>query len=283
MIADIDPLGSRRPLHPDLEPSSHGLTIWDLDRTFHAGSFGVVTLRALLDRLRLTYAGKMGVQYMHIDDIEERRWLEQRMETRAVGDRRQAKKRALQDIVLAEGFETFLDNRFKGHKRFSLEGAETTIAMIEDLLDRAAAAGVHEIVVGMAHRGRLTLLANVIGKGVAQMFSEFEGDIDPEVNDGQGDVKYHLGASSVRKTANGKEITISVAANPSHLEAVNPVVEGIVRPKQDRLGDKRARASDPGSDSRRRGDGRSGNRGGDAELFADRRVQHGRHGASGDQ
>lgn len=239
LIADIDPLGSRRPLHPDLEPSSHGLTIWDLDRTFHAGSFGVVTLRALLDRLRLIYAGKMGVQYTHIDDIEERRWLERRMETEQWEIDAKAKKRALQDIVLAEGFETFLENRFKGHKRFSLEGAETTIAMIEALLDRAAAAGVHEIVVGMAHRGRLTLLANVIGKGVAQMFSEFEGDIDPEVNDGQGDVKYHLGASSVRKTANGKEITISVAANPSHLEAVNPVVEGIVRPKQDRLGDKR--------------------------------------------
>src|SRR6185437_371644 len=108
------------------------------------------------------------------------------------------------------------------------------IALIEELVTRSAAVGVHEVVIGMAHRGRLTLLANVIGKGVAQMFSEFEGDIDPDVNDGQGDVKYHLGASSVRKTPGGKEITISVAANPSHLEAVNPVVEGIVRPKQDR-------------------------------------------------
>ena len=145
----------------------------------------------------------------------------------------------LQAIVLAAGFETFLDNRFKGHKRFSLEGGETTIAMIEELLERAAASNVSEVVIGMAHRGRLTLLANVIGKGMAQMFSEFEGDIDPEINDGQGDVKYHLGASSTRTMSNGKAITVSVAANPSHLEAVNPVVEGIVRPKQDRLGDVR--------------------------------------------
>ena len=141
-------------------------------------------------------------------------------------------KRILKDIVLAEGFEGFLENRFKGHKRFSLEGGDTMIAMIEDLLDRAAMVNVHEIVIGMAHRGRLTLLANVIGKGVAQMFSEFEGDIDPEHQEGTGDVKYHLGESSVRRTASGRSITVSVAANPSHLEAVNPVVEGIVRDRK---------------------------------------------------
>ena len=130
-----------------------------------------------------------------------------------------------------------MDNRFKGHKRFSIEGGETTIAMIEELLENAAVAGVQEIVIGMAHRGRLAVLANVIGKGVAQIFSEFEGDIDSDFTEGTGDVKYHLGASSVRQTSGGQEITISVAANPSHLEAVNPVVEGIVRPKQDRMGD----------------------------------------------
>ena len=139
--------------------------------------------------------------------------------------------------MLTDGFEGFLDNRFKGHKRFSIEGGETTIAMIEELLERAAPAGVQEVVIGMAHRGRLAVLANVIGKGVAQIFSEFEGDIDSEVAEGTGDVKYHLGASNVRKMSGGQEITVSVAANPSHLEAVNPVVEGIVRPKQDRLGD----------------------------------------------
>ncbi len=239
LVADLDPLGTQRAPHADLEPSTHGLTIWDLDRTFHAGALGITTLRSLIDRLRLTYAGKMGVQYMHIDDVEERNWLQQRMEPTANQWSLDAtqKKNALQAIVLAEGFETFLDNRFKGHKRFSLEGGETTIAMIEELLERAGAANVREVFFGMAHRGRLTLLANVIGKGVAQMFSEFEGDIDPALNDGQGDVKYHLGASSTRTMSTGKPLTISVAANPSHLEAVNPVVEGIVRPKQDRLVD----------------------------------------------
>ena len=239
LIADIDPLGGQRPPYPELDPAAHGLTIWDLDRAFHAGSFGVTTLRTLVDRLRLTYAGKMGVQYMHIDDLEERSWFQQRMEPAANqwSIDPAAKKRALQAIVLASGFEAFLDNRFKGHKRFSLEGGETMIAVIEDVLERAAASSVREVFIGMAHRGRLTLLANVIGKGIAQMFSEFEGDIDPELNDGQGDVKYHLGASSTRTMSNGKPVTVSVSANPSHLEAVNPVVEGIVRPKQDHLGD----------------------------------------------
>ncbi len=239
LIAAIDPLGTQRPAYAELEPAAHGLTIWDLDRAFHAGAFGVTTLRVLLDRLRLTYAGKMGVQYMHIDDPEERAWLEHRMEPTANhwAVEAAAKKRALNAIVLAAGFETFLDNRFKGHKRFSLEGGETMTAIIEELLERASSAAVREVFIGMAHRGRLTLLANTIGKGVAQMFSEFEGDVDPETNDGQGDVKYHLGATSTRTMSNGKPITVSVAANPSHLEAVNPVVEGIVRPKQDHLGD----------------------------------------------
>ena len=238
LVADIDPLGTPRNPHPDLEAASHGLTIWDLDRTFHCGPFGVITLRSLMERLRSVYAGKCGVQFMHIDSPEERLWLQNRVEQAASWSLSTAEqKRILKDIVLAEGFEGFLENRFKGHKRFSLEGGDTMIAMIEDLLDRAAIVNVNEIVIGMAHRGRLTLLANVIGKGVAQMFSEFEGDIDPEHQEGTGDVKYHLGESSVRRTASGRSITVSVAANPSHLEAVNPVVEGIVRPKQDRLGD----------------------------------------------
>ncbi|HLH44455.1 MAG TPA: multifunctional oxoglutarate decarboxylase/oxoglutarate dehydrogenase thiamine pyrophosphate-binding subunit/dihydrolipoyllysine-residue succinyltransferase subunit [Bryobacteraceae bacterium] len=233
LLADIDPLGSSRAPQPDLEPSAHGLTMWDLDRSFQTDSFGVTTLRSLLDRLRQIYAGKLGVQFMHIDNPAERQWFRERLENPAGPASPEVKKRALRSIVLAEGFEQFLDNRFKGHKRFSLEGGETMIAVIEELLERASASDVNEVVIGMAHRGRLTLLANVIGKGVAQMFSEFEGDIDPELSDGQGDVKYHLGASSTRTMSNGRQITVSVAANPSHLEAVNPVVEGIVRPKQD--------------------------------------------------
>ena len=239
LVSSLDPLGSTRPPQPDLDPSSHGLTIWDLDRTFHAGSFGVVTLRALVDRLRSTYAGTMGTQYMHIDNPEERRWLQDRLESTAsqwpldAGVRR----RILQNVIEADSFETFLDVRFKGHKRFSIEGGESSIAMIEELLERAGSAGVNECVIGMAHRGRLSMLANVVGKSTVQLFSEFEGQIDPDSFQGSGDVKYHLGASGVRKTASGKEITVSIAFNPSHLEAVNPVVEGLVRPKQDRLKD----------------------------------------------
>jgi 2-oxoglutarate dehydrogenase E1 component len=241
LVADIDPLGRPRKPHPDLEPSSHGLTIWDLDRTFHCGSFGVITLRTLMERLRAAYAGKAGVQYMHLDDPAQRQWVQERVESAPAhwGLTPDKQRRVLKDIVRAEGFEQFLENRFKGHKRFSLEGGETMIALIEDLLERAAAQDVHEVVIGMAHRGRLTLLANVIGKGVAQMFSEFEGDIDPEHEQGTGDVKYHLGETALRTMANGRQIQVSVAANPSHLEAVNPVVEGIVRPKQDKLGDVR--------------------------------------------
>ncbi len=241
LIADLDPLGSVRAPHPDLDPSTHGLTIWDLDRTFHAGGYGVTTLRALLDRLRQTYAGTMGVQYMHIDDPDERHWIEKRMEGEADHWAFDAatKRRILKTIVEAEGFELFLDIRFKGHKRFSLEGGEAAIGMIDELLERAAADRVQECVIGMAHRGRLNMLINVIGKSMVQLFSEFDGEIDPESTEGSGDVKYHLGASGVRRTSGGKEITVSVAFNPSHLEAVNPVVEGLVRPKQDRLGDEK--------------------------------------------
>jgi 2-oxoglutarate dehydrogenase E1 component len=239
LVADIDPLGEPRPSHPDLEPSAHGLTIWDLDRAFQAESFGVLPLRSLLDRLRSIYAGKTGIQYIHIDNPEERKWIQERVELAPDQFALDAEthRRILKNVVLTEGFEGFLDNRFKGHKRFSIEGGETMIAMIEELLEQAASEGVHEVLIGMAHRGRLAVLANVIGKGVAQIFSEFEGDINSEVAEGTGDVKYHLGATSVRRMPGGHEITVSVAANPSHLEAVNPVVEGIVRPKQDRLGD----------------------------------------------
>jgi 2-oxoglutarate dehydrogenase E1 component len=141
-------------------------------------------------------------------------------------------------VINAEGFESFLENRFKGHKRFSLEGGESTIAVVDELLDRATLGNVDECVIGMAHRGRLTMLANVIGKGIAQLFTEFEGEISEEDFGGSGDVKYHLGASNRRQVPGGRAIRVSVAPNPSHLEAVNPVVEGIVRPKQDRLEDR---------------------------------------------
>jgi multifunctional 2-oxoglutarate metabolism enzyme len=251
LIADLDPLGGEPSYHPELDPITYGLTIWDLDREFLTGSLGeaigegapkpVATLREILETLRQTYCGKIGCEYMNIQHPEQKRWLQHRMEPEANNwplDR-EVRQRILEDLIGAEEFEHFLHARFVGQKRFSLQGAETAIAILHDLLDRAADRNVHEVVMGMAHRGRLTVLANIVGKPLEQIFSEFEGDIDPTSTQGSGDVKYHLSASGVRRSAAGKEIVVSMAPNPSHLEAVDPVVEGIVRPKQDRLGDER--------------------------------------------
>jgi len=249
LVADLDPLGSEPHHHPELDPETYGLTIWDLDREFLTGSLGeamgeddhkpVATLREILDTLRDTYCGKIGCEYMNIQVPEQKRWLQQRMEP---GKNhwpleRKTRIRILRNLIAAEEFEHFLHSRFVGQKRFALEGGETALAILEEILERAAAHNVHEIVIGMAHRGRLNFLANVVGKDVRQIFSEFEGEIDPSSTQGSGDVKYHLGATGVRTTENGREIVVSVSPNPSHLEAVDPVVEGIVRPKQDRLGD----------------------------------------------
>ncbi len=251
LIADLDPLGAEPSYHPELDPETYGLTIWDLDREFLTGSLGeaigeggpkpVATLREILETLRQTYCGKIGCEYMNIQVPEQKRWLQGRMEPSANNWplRRETRLRILRNLIAAEEFEHFLHSRFVGQKRFALEGGETALAILEEILERAAANSVHEIVVGMAHRGRLNILANVVGKDVRQIFSEFEGEIDPASTQGSGDVKYHLGATSVRQTESGREIVVSVSPNPSHLEAVDPVVEGIVRPKQDRLGDTR--------------------------------------------
>jgi 2-oxoglutarate decarboxylase len=249
LIADLDPLGTEPSYHPELDPESYGLTIWDLDREFLTGSLGeaigegapkvFATLREILETLRQTYCGKIGCEYMNIQVPEQKLWLQQHMEREANNwplDP-ETRLRILNSIVNGEEFEHFLHSRFVGQKRFALEGSETALAILDEILERAAAGNVHEIVMGMAHRGRLNILANIIGKDVKQIFSEFEGEIDPGSTQGSGDVKYHLGATGIRKTASGREIVISVSPNPSHLEAVDPVVEGIVRPKQDRLGD----------------------------------------------
>jgi len=249
LIADLDPLGGEPSYHPELDPLRYGLTIWDLDREFLTGTLGeaigesspkaVATLREILETLRQTYCGKIGCEYMNIQHPEQKSWLQQRMEPEANNwllDR-EVRMRILEDLIGAEEFEHFLHARFVGQKRFSLQGSETAIAILDELLDRAADRNVHEVVIGMAHRGRLTVLANVVGKPLGQIFSEFEGNTDPASTQGSGDVKYHLSASGVRRSSAGKEIVVSVAPNPSHLEAVDPVVEGIVRPKQDRLGD----------------------------------------------
>ena len=205
-----------------------------------------LTLREILETLRQSYCGKVGCEYMNIQVPEEKRWLQQHMEPEADNGRsiRRKAQRILDDLIEAEQFEHLLHSRFVGHKRFSLEGAETAIAILDNLMERAAARGAGEIVIGMAHRGRLNVLANVVGKPLDQIFSSFEGE-EPSSVQGSGDVKYHLGAAGKRIMASGREIIVSVAPNPSHLEAVDPVVEGIVRPKQDRLGDTSASASFP--------------------------------------
>ena len=253
LIADFDPLGTEPSYHPELDPANYGLTIWDLDREFitgnlaHTGQKGEITvapLRRTLETLRKTYCGKIGCEYMHIQHPEEKRWLQERMEPQANNwplDE-DIRKRVLLRLLQGESFETFLHTRFVGQKRFSLEGGESAMVILDELMERAAESGVHEMVLGMAHRGRLNVLANLVGKTMAQVFGEFEGNLDPDSALGSGDVKYHLGASGIQRTSSGREIKVSMSPNPSHLEAVDPVVTGIVRAKQTRMDDnKRAR------------------------------------------
>ncbi|MCS7314283.1 MAG: multifunctional oxoglutarate decarboxylase/oxoglutarate dehydrogenase thiamine pyrophosphate-binding subunit/dihydrolipoyllysine-residue succinyltransferase subunit [Bryobacterales bacterium] len=247
LLADLDPLGSAAAYHPELDPATYGLTIWDLDRPFitgtlaealgHGGPQPVATLREILETLRRTYCGKIGCEYMHIQVPEQKRWLQQRMEPQANQWplERETRLRILDRLLEAEALEHFLHARFVGHKRFSLEGAESAIPMLDELLFRACALGVEEAVIGMAHRGRLNVLANIVGKPVEQILSQFEMQ-DPESIQGSGDVKYHLGASGLRAYPNGRSIAVTVVPNPSHLEAVDPVVEGVARSKQSRRG-----------------------------------------------
>ncbi len=250
LIADLDPLGTEPSYHPELDPETYGLTIWDLDREFLTGSLGeaigegapkaVATLRrdpgdAAADllrqnRLRVHEHPGAGAEALAANAHGAG------LERLAAGTRKRACA-FCGNLVAAEEFEHFLHARFVGQKRFALEGGETALAILEELIERAAANGVREVVMGMAHRGRLNILANVVGKDLKQIFSEFEGEVDPASTQGSGDVKYHLGANVVRRMESGREIAVSLSPNPSHLEAVDPVVEGIVRPKQDRLGD----------------------------------------------
>ncbi|RPI73790.1 MAG: multifunctional oxoglutarate decarboxylase/oxoglutarate dehydrogenase thiamine pyrophosphate-binding subunit/dihydrolipoyllysine-residue succinyltransferase subunit, partial [Ignavibacteriales bacterium] len=246
LVADLDPLGSKIPYHAELDPATFNLTIWDFDRNFITGGFGgtpTSTLREILDTLQKTYCEKIGAEYMHIQNPAEKIWLQNMMEpVKNVPDFDIDMKRTiLQKLIMAETFEHFIHNRFIGHKRFSIEGSETLIPVLDILLNNASAQDVVEVVLGMAHRGRLNVLANIIGKPYDSIFTEFEDIRDPDSIQGSGDVKYHLGATGKYKTWNGKIITVSVASNPSHLEWVNPVVEGIVRAKQTRFNDKEHR------------------------------------------
>ncbi|CAN5626333.1 multifunctional oxoglutarate decarboxylase/oxoglutarate dehydrogenase thiamine pyrophosphate-binding subunit/dihydrolipoyllysine-residue succinyltransferase subunit [soil metagenome] len=244
LVADINPLGNEARQHRELDPAAYGLTIWDLDRLFVTGELGTsgghlagkdsLPLRDILDVLWDTYTRKIGVEFMHISSPEEKRWLIERIEPERFkspisGEHRH---RVLEKLNAAEAFEQFIHTRYIGHKRFSLEGGETAIPILDQILSDAADQEVDEVVIGMAHRGRLNILANVVGKPLAEIFSEFEGTVDPGSVHGSGDVKYHLGATGTHKAPSGATVKVSLASNPSHLEAVNPVVEGIVRAKQ---------------------------------------------------
>jgi 2-oxoglutarate dehydrogenase E1 component len=238
LMADTDPLEYTVRNHPDLDITQHGLTLWDLDREFPVDGFAgekLMKLRDILGVLRDAYCRRVGVEYMHITDPEQRRWLQQRIELKHAQPTRDEQLHILGRLNVAEAFETFLQTKYVGQKRFSLEGAETVIALLDAVLAEAADQHLDEVVVGMPHRGRLNVLANIVGKPYSKIFNEFEGNIDPGTAQGSGDVKYHLGAEGTFAAASGNEIAVSLTANPSHLEAVDPVLEGIVRAKQDLL------------------------------------------------
>jgi 2-oxoglutarate dehydrogenase E1 component len=236
-LARLDPLSEQKTTHPLLELSEFGLDDSDLDRTFDTSHFTGLpraTLRELLKALRETYCRTIGVEYMHIQDTRIRRWLQERMEPRRnqPNFQKRRKLRILMELHFAELFERFLHARYVGQKRFSLEGSETLIPLLDSLAEKAPELGVRELVLGMAHRGRLSVLANFIGKPYEEIFSEFEDNFLPNSIDGDGDVKYHLGFSADRVTARGQHLHVSLTPNPSHLEAVDPVVEGRTRAKQ---------------------------------------------------
>ncbi len=245
LVAAVDPLGLPRPELPELDPKSYGFTDADLDRSFSTDTIEgtqVMTLRRIIERLRNTYCRSIGVQFMHMDDLAVRQWLQVRMEgsENRLALNRKEQLRILNRLTTAAVFEEFIQKRFLGAKSFSLEGAETLIPLLELAIEKAGEQRTDEIVLAMAHRGRLNVLANIMGKSTQQIFREF-ADLDPELHFGRGDVKYHLGHSTDWVTSNGRRVHLSLCFNPSHLEFVNPVAIGRVRAKQDRVDDTQRR------------------------------------------
>ncbi|WP_292289328.1 2-oxoglutarate dehydrogenase E1 component [Marivita sp.] len=247
LAADLDPLGMREETpHPELDPKSYGFTEADMDRpVFIDNVLGlqIASMREILDIVKRTYCGTFALQYMHISDPEQSAWLKERIEGygKEVAFTREGRKAILNKMVEAEGFEKFLHVKYMGTKRFGLDGGESLIPAMEQIIKRGGNLGVKEVVIGMPHRGRLSVLANVMQKPYRAIFNEFQGgSFKPEDVDGSGDVKYHLGASSDREFDNNT-VHLSLTANPSHLEAVNPVVLGKVRAKQDQMGDSERR------------------------------------------
>ncbi|MGV0905789.1 multifunctional oxoglutarate decarboxylase/oxoglutarate dehydrogenase thiamine pyrophosphate-binding subunit/dihydrolipoyllysine-residue succinyltransferase subunit [Mycobacterium novum] len=242
LMADVDPLrldNTRFRSHPDLDVQSHDLTLWDLDREFKVeglpgGDFR--KLREILSVLRDAYCRHVGVEYTHILEPEQQQWLQERVEVKHIKPTVAQQKYILSKLNAAEAFESFLQTKYVGQKRFSLEGAESVIPMMDAAIDQCAEYGLDEVVIGMPHRGRLNVLANIVGKPYSQIFTEFEGNLNPAEAHGSGDVKYHLGSTGVYLQMFGdNDIQVSLTANPSHLEAVDPVLEGLVRARQDLL------------------------------------------------
>ncbi|WP_209834668.1 2-oxoglutarate dehydrogenase E1 component [Ruegeria sp. HKCCE3926] len=243
LAADLDPLGMRAATnHPELDPKTYGFTDADMDRPIFIDNvlgLQVASMRQIVEIVKRTYCGTFALQYMHISNPEEAAWLKERIEGygKEIQFTKEGRKAILNKMVEAEGFEKFLHVKYMGTKRFGLDGGEALIPAMEQIIKRGGALGLSDIVIGMPHRGRLNILANVMGKPYRAIFNEFQGgSFKPEDVDGSGDVKYHLGASSDREF-DGNSVHLSLTANPSHLEAVNPVVLGKVRAKQDQLGD----------------------------------------------
>jgi multifunctional 2-oxoglutarate metabolism enzyme len=245
LIADIDPLHALPLLyHPELDIETYNLTIWDLDRLFITGGLGgteTAILREILDILQRAYCGKVGTEYRHIQSKEEKLWLREEIRREFVQPEPidvEIKKQILWKLISAEQFERFLNTKFLGQKRFSIEGCETIIPLLDQLIERAGELGVEDIMMGMAHRGRLNVLANVIGHFCERIFTAFEGSVHPSFPADEGDVKYHQGAVGERETAGGRKVHLTLSPNPSHLEAVDPVVEGMTRARQDAIMDR---------------------------------------------
>jgi 2-oxoglutarate decarboxylase len=240
-IADLNPLREGPKRNPELELGTFGLSMWDLDREFYCGGLGgfeKAPLREIIRLLRDTYCKNIGVEYLYIQNTEEREWLREQMESTANNAKlKKAEKISiLRKLNHASAFEEFLHKKYIGHKRFSLEGADTVIPMLDVMLNRCGEVGVQEVLLGMAHRGRLNVLVNTLGKSYYRIFAEFDGNIDLSTFHGSGDVKYHLGTTGKHTTPDGKTIGLQLLPNPSHLESVNPVVEGTARAMQDQLG-----------------------------------------------
>ncbi len=259
LLANVDPLDFTPLEHPELDPSYYSLSLWDLDRKFLTSISGdgnrrlnepsaspwhptgdekLMSLREILSILRATYCGTLSCEFMHLPQLDQRTWLQDRMEpTRNQWPLEPAlRKRVLDKLTHAEAFERMLHTRYVGHKRFSLEGAETLIPALDHLLNLATGCGAEEVLIGMAHRGRLNVLCNTVGQPMSTMFAKFE-DADPNSVEGSGDVKYHLGAAGRHETPEGKSVAVTVVPNPSHLEAVDPVLEGAARARQELIQD----------------------------------------------